>query len=140
MGDTRASTPRPEVAPPDVGRLGTVPERTAPTPGPEAPAPEPAPLVGPGRTRTSAAWGGLIAASLVLVLLLVFILQNLGSVRITYFTASGSFPLGAALLLAAVGGVLLAGLVASLRIVQIRRRMRRNVGGARQRRRPGGGS
>ena len=79
------------------------------------------------RTRISTAWVGVLGAALVLVLLLVFILQNLDSVRITFFTATGSFPLGAALLLAAVGGVLLAGVVASLRILQLRRRLRRRT-------------
>ena len=116
-----------ESLPPD----GSVPEGTAPPH-----------KVSPAGTRASAAWAGLIAAALVLVLLLVFVLQNLRNVRITYFTASGSFPLGVALLLAALGGVLLAGLVASLRIVQLRRHIRRRQrGGVRgARRRPTAGT
>jgi uncharacterized integral membrane protein len=76
-----------------------------------------------GRTRISAAWFGVIAAALVLVLLLIFILQNTRSVKITYFTASGTIPLGVALLFAAIGGLLLAGLVASLRIWQLHHRL-----------------
>jgi len=75
------------------------------------------------RTRISAAWVGVIAAAVVLVLLLVFILQNTRSVKISYFTANGTMPLGVALLLAAVGGVLLAGVVGSLRIWQLRHRL-----------------
>ena len=66
---------------------------------------------------------GVIVATLVLVLLLVFILQNTKSVKVSYFTAHGTIPLGVALLLAAVGGVLLAGVVASLRIWQLRHRL-----------------
>jgi uncharacterized integral membrane protein len=77
-----------------------------------------------GRTRISGVWVGVIVAALVLVLLLVFILENTKSVRISYFTAHGEMPLGAALLLAAVGGVLLAGVVASLRIWQLRHRLK----------------
>ena len=77
-----------------------------------------------GRTRISATWVAVIVATLVLVLLLVFILQNTESVEVSYFTAEGTMPLGVALLLAAVGGVLLAGLVASLRIWQLRHRLR----------------
>jgi uncharacterized integral membrane protein len=65
----------------------------------------------------------VIVATLVLVLLLVFILQNTKSVEVSYFTASGTMPLGVALLFAAVGGVLFAGLVASLRIWQLRHRL-----------------
>ena len=62
-------------------------------------------------------------AAVVLVLLLVFILQNTASVKVSYFGASGHLPLGVALMLSAVAGLLLAALVASLRIVQIRRRL-----------------
>jgi uncharacterized integral membrane protein len=65
----------------------------------------------------------VVSAAVVLVVLLVFILQNTKSVRVAYFTATGTIPLGVALLLAAVGGVLLAGFVASLRIWQLRRRL-----------------
>lgn len=78
-----------------------------------------------GRTRLSAAWVGVIAAAVVLALLLVFILQNTRSVKISYFTANGTMPLGVALLLAAIGGVLLAGVVAALRIWQLRHRLTR---------------
>lgn len=74
-------------------------------------------------TRVSAAWVAVIAAAVVLALLLVFILQNTRSVKISYFTANGTLPLGVALLLAAIGGVLLAGVVGSLRIWQLRRRL-----------------
>ena len=76
-----------------------------------------------GRTRISAAWFGVVAAALVLVLLLIFILQNTTSVKITFFTVSGSIPVGVALLFAAIGGLLLAGLVASLRIWQLHHRL-----------------
>jgi uncharacterized integral membrane protein len=58
------------------------------------------------------------------VLLLIFILQNTKSVKVSFFTASGSMPLGVALLLAAVGGVLIAGVAASLRIWQLRHRLK----------------
>ena len=94
---------------------GQAPIELSPVESPTAP--------GPGRTRISAAWFGVVAAALVLVLLLIFILQNTRSVKITYFTASGTIPVGVALLFAAIGGVLLAGLVASLRIWQLRHRL-----------------
>ena len=76
-----------------------------------------------GRTRISAAWIGIVAAALVLVLLLIFILQNMRSVRVTFLGASGTIPIGIALLFAAIGGLLLAGLVASLRIWQLHHRI-----------------
>ena len=62
------------------------------------------------RTRISAVWFGVVAAALVLVLLLIFILQHTRSVKLTYFTMSGTIPVGVALLFAAVGGQLHAGL------------------------------
>lgn len=76
-----------------------------------------------GRTRISAAWIGIVAAALVLVLLLIFILQNMRSVKVTFLGASGTIPVGIALLFAAIGGLLLAGLVGSLRIWQLHHRI-----------------
>lgn len=60
-----------------------------------------------------------------LILLLVFILENTESVKISYFGATGHISLGVALLLAAVGGALLVGLVGMARMLQLRRRIRR---------------
>ena len=83
----------------------------------------PAPRNPTGRTRLSGMWVGVIAGVVVLALLLVFILQNTKSVKVSYFVVHGTMPLGVALLLAAVGGVLLAGAVGSLRIWQLRHRL-----------------
>ena len=76
------------------------------------------------RTRISATWVAVIVAALVLVLLLIFILQNTESVKVSFLSAAGTMPLGVALLLAAIGGILLAALVASLRIWKLRHRLR----------------
>ena len=76
-----------------------------------------------GRTRISGAWVGVIIGVVVLVFLLAFIIQNGQSVRVSIFTVHAHVPLGVALLLAAVGGVLLAGIVGSLRIWQLRHRL-----------------
>jgi lipopolysaccharide assembly protein A len=77
-------------------------------------------------TRISGSWVGVVLGALVLALLLVFVLQNTKPVRVSFFTASGHLPLGVALLFAAVGGVLLTATVASLRLLQIRRRLARS--------------
>jgi uncharacterized integral membrane protein len=79
-------------------------------------------------TRVSRAWIGIIAGALVLVLLLIFILQNTRDVKVSYFTLTGTMPLGVALLLAAISGLLLAGGVASMRIWQLRHRIRKPRG------------
>jgi uncharacterized integral membrane protein len=85
-----------------------------------------------GHTRISAAWAGVMVSAVVLVLVLVFILQNTRSVKVSYFTLAGSMPLGIVLLLATIGGLLLAGGIASLRIWQLRHRMTRQTKSARQ--------
>jgi uncharacterized integral membrane protein len=90
-----------------------------PSAGPPA-ASEPAP-----RTKTGIAFGSLIAGAIVLIVLLVFILENTESVKISFFGASGNLPLGVALLLAAIGGGLLVGIVGAARIIQLRRHVRR---------------
>src|SRR5581483_10100490 len=79
----------------------------------------------PGRTRTSAAFKALILALVVLILLLVFILENTQRVKVSYFGATGHLPLGVALLLAAVGGAIITASVGGARIVQLRRQARR---------------
>lgn len=76
------------------------------------------------RTRISGIWVGIVIAAGLLVLLLVFILQNTAPVKVSFFTAQGSVPLGVLLLFAAIGGVLVAAVSASLRILQIRHRLR----------------
>ncbi len=77
------------------------------------------------RTRTSVAFNSLLAGAIVLILLLVFILENTQSVKISFFGASGHIPLGVALLLAAVGGALLVGLAGAARVLQLRHRIKR---------------
>ena len=79
------------------------------------------------RTRTARAHNALIAGAIVLILLLVFIIENTESVKIAYFGAGFHLPLGVALLLAAIGGALIVGIVGTARIVQLRRRIRRRA-------------
>lgn len=81
----------------------------------------------PPRTRTSTAFTGRVAGAIILILLLIFILENTQSVKISYFGASGHVPLGVALLLAAVGGALLVGLLGAARIAQVRRHAKRRI-------------
>lgn len=70
-------------------------------------------------------WVSMVVGAVVLVLLLVFILQNNVSTQIHFFGWSFSLPLGVALLLTAVGGLLIAGVVGSIRILQLRHRLRK---------------
>lgn len=79
-----------------------------------------------GHTRISRTWVGIIIGVVILVILLVFIIQNSRSVNVSFFTVSGDLPLGVALLLAAVAGVVIAAIVGSLRIWQLRHRIHRS--------------
>lgn len=76
-------------------------------------------------TRTSHTWVALAAGLFFLIVVLVFILQNLKSVKAHFFWATWSIPLAVDLLLAAVLGALIMFTAGSLRIVQLRRAARR---------------
>jgi len=78
-------------------------------------------------SRTGGLWVGLILSALVLLLLLVFILQNDDPVQISFFALEGVLPTGVALLLAAIAGILLVAIPGSLRIMQLRRAARRGT-------------
>ena len=68
----------------------------------------------------------MVAGAVVLLLLLIFILENTQRVKISFLGAHGHVSLGVALLLAAVGGALVVGMVGAARIVQLRTRSRRS--------------
>jgi uncharacterized integral membrane protein len=78
------------------------------------------------RTRIGGAWTAVALFAVVLLLLLIFILENGQKVVVTYFGATGHLPLGVALLLAAVLGVLLVVIPGSARIIQLRVTARRH--------------
>jgi lipopolysaccharide assembly protein A len=122
----RGAGETPPVEPaPGLGTPEPTPEQLLEQP----PEPTPQPAGEPGEvpsTRTGTAFKALIAGAIVLILLLVFILENTERVKITYFGAGGHLPLGVALLIAAVGGALLAGIVGTARIFQLRRHVRRH--------------
>ena len=102
----------------------STPTSASTSPGTEAR--PPAPTQPPPTTKTGIAFGTLIAGAIVTILLLVFILENTESVKISYFGAGGHLPLGVALLLAAIGGALVVGIVGAARIMQLRRHVRRH--------------
>jgi uncharacterized integral membrane protein len=72
------------------------------------------------RTRVGGVWVASALFAVVLLLLLIFILENGQKVNIGYFGAHGHLPLGVALLLAAVLGVLLVVIPGAGRILQLR--------------------
>ena len=102
---------------------GTVPEQPPPA---EPPPSHAAPPLKIKRTRTSGLWVAVGFFAIILLLLLIFILQNGAEVNVSYLGAHGHLPLGVALLLAAVCGVLLVVLAGAARISQLRAVARRH--------------
>ncbi len=73
------------------------------------------------RTRTGGLYAGLILSAVVLLVLLVFILQNLTTVPIQFLGFVGELPIGVAMLLSAIAGLLLVAIPGGVRIWQLRR-------------------
>ncbi len=79
------------------------------------------------RTRVSGVWIGLIVTAIFLVVLIVFIAQNLHKATIHFFGLHGTFPVGLAILGSAIVGILLVAIPGTIRILQLRRALRKNV-------------
>ncbi len=94
--------------------------------GQERPPGTPLPAQPAKRTGISGLWVALSLFAVVLVLLLVFVLENSQRVDISYFGVHGHLPLGVALLLAAVLGIVLVVIAWFGRGVQVRATARRN--------------
>lgn len=77
------------------------------------------------RTRTAGAWLGLIVGALILILLLVFILQNSDGTPVHILFWSFTLPLGVSMLFAAIAGALIMALAGGARILQLRKAYRR---------------
>ena len=71
-------------------------------------------------------WFAVVFFAVLLLFLLIFILQNGRDVGISYLGAHGHLPLGVALLLSAVCGVLLTILAGAARMAQLRTVARRH--------------
>ncbi len=86
--------------------------------------PPPAPSARPRPTRIASIRMWLIAGIGALILLAIFIVQNVHAVHITFFGAHASVSLAAVLLVAAVAGALVATAASTARITQLRRTVR----------------
>jgi lipopolysaccharide assembly protein A len=80
----------------------------------------------PRGSRIGTARTALIAGALVLIVVLIFIIENAHAVTITFFGAHLRISLAVALLLAAVAGALIMAAAGTARITQLRMIMRRN--------------
>lgn len=90
-----------------------------------------APSGGSLRTRAGYAWSALVAAALIGLLLLIFIMENPDAARIHLFFWHATMPLGVMILLSVIAGALLMSLVAGWRILQLRHTARQSMDAAR---------
>ncbi|MBX6766298.1 MAG: LapA family protein [Actinomadura rubrobrunea] len=77
------------------------------------------------RTRAGHAWASMWAAALAAIAFIVFLLSNTDTVRVSFLSLHGTLPLAVALLIAMVAGVVIALIVGTTRITQLRRQARR---------------
>lgn len=135
----RSAGASPSASTPEVDLSGTTADHgSAPSPVP----PEPGPAqTAPGFDqkgkvsggRVSGVWIALIATAIFLILLIIFIAQNSHRTTIHFLGWDGRFSIGLAILLSAVIGMLLVALPGSIRILQLRRALRKNVPGGKRR-------
>ena len=71
-------------------------------------------------TRAGVIWAGVVAALVLLILLIIFILQNQELVQVKFFGLEGAVSLGMSLFIAAVGGGVLVAMSGAARIIQLR--------------------
>jgi uncharacterized integral membrane protein len=86
------------------------------------PAPPSAPF-----TRTAAAWWALLVGSLTLIVLLIFITQNLNETTIHFLGWQWNTPVGVAFLVAAISGSLITVLTGTARMIQLRRAAKKHM-------------
>ncbi|SDX13458.1 Uncharacterized integral membrane protein [Arthrobacter sp. yr096] len=89
----------------------------------------------PGRsrpTRTAAVWVAVAVGLVLLVMLIVFFVQNQDEITVRFLGFEGTLALGTTLFIAAVGGGVLVALAGGARILQLRianHRRNKTVGG-----------
>jgi lipopolysaccharide assembly protein A len=117
-----------EPAPPTATLPPASPNGAAPPPPPTPPTTPTARPPRRGRlgSRIGTARTGLIAGAVVLIVVLIFIIENAHVVTITFFGAHLRISLAVALLLAAIAGALIMAAAGTARITQLRMTMRRN--------------
>lgn len=72
-------------------------------------------------------WVALIVGFLLLIVLIVFILQNQQKVPMNFLNWSGEFPAGIAYLIFAIAGALIMALVGMWRMFELRRQVRKQA-------------
>lgn len=108
----------PVVVPPTPESQPTV-QRTEPAPAP------PRKTASPRVTRAAVIWSAVAVSLAVLVLLIIFFIQNQDMVAVKFLGWEGRLAQGVAFFIAAVGGGILVAIAGGARILQLRRTERR---------------
>jgi uncharacterized integral membrane protein len=121
------SAPNPNVGPAPDESLASAPDPSlAPAFDPTAPPVSTHEPLAKKRSRVGGVWVAAVAFAVILLLLLIFVLENGQKAEISFFGQHGHLPQGVALLLAAVFGILLVAIPGSVRIIQFRMRERQH--------------
>jgi lipopolysaccharide assembly protein A len=108
------------------GPTTTLPPQSANGTAPQLPPAVQAPESGRVHTRISGMRTGLIAGFALLIVVMIFIIQNAHAVNISFLGAHLRLSLAVALFLAAIAGGLIMAAAGTARITQLRRIMRRD--------------
>jgi len=79
----------------------------------------------PKPTRSGVVWVAVVVALIMLVLLIIFILQNQEPARVMFLGLEGTLALGMALFIASVGGGIVVAVAGAARIIQLRSNARK---------------
>ena len=112
--------------PASTGATTTLPPQSANGTSPQLPPAAPAGKSGRTHTRIRGLRTSLIAGFAVLIVVLIFIIQNAHTVNISFLGAHLRLSLAVALLLAAIAGAVIMAAAGTARITQLRRIMRRD--------------
>ena len=97
-----------------------------PTDPDQTPPPAPAPRKDPLRpSPTSRLWMSTVVLVVLLLLLVIFVAQNTGRVPLSFLGWTGHPPLAVAILASVVAGLAIAVTAGTLRLWQLRRRVKR---------------
>ena len=100
---------------------------TTAEPAKPASQPVPVPRDAVHGSRTGYTWIALLAAALLGIVLLIFIIQNLDKVRTNLLFWDFELPLGITVLLSVIAGALVMGLVGGVRILQLRHAAKKSL-------------
>jgi putative membrane protein len=115
----------PQPPPPAPAQGGATPARRDPADTlPPAPTSDKTPATHQPYTRIRAAWVGVWAGVLAVILLIIFVGQNTAPMNIQFLWLDGQIPTALALLIAGVGGAVIAMAAAAARILQLRKAIR----------------